>query len=62
MSVRPESLKISIIDVRDGQCRWIEGQPSGGCCGHPTRGGSSYCEFHHAIAYQPVKVEQEVRR
>lgn len=49
--VLPESRRVAILDVRDGLCRWIAGDPrvDATCCGHPTAAGSSYCEGHRII-------------
>lgn len=47
----PESLRVSIVAVRDGACRFIAGdprEPGATCCGHPTASGSPWCEGHHA--------------
>ena len=47
----PESLRVGLVDVRDGQCRWIAGEPTAAatCCGHVADQGSSYCPAHRAI-------------
>lgn len=47
----PESLRVSLVDVRDGQCKWISGEPTAEatCCGHRVDQGSSYCPGHRAL-------------
>lgn len=49
-------LKITLLDLKDGQCRWPIGTPHGAdtkFCGHPwVGGGYSYCAGHHRMAYR----------
>ncbi|WP_162238977.1 GcrA family cell cycle regulator [Methylobacterium sp. Leaf85] len=47
----PESRRVAILDVRDGMCRWIAGDPrrDAPACGHPTDLGSPYCPGHRCI-------------
>lgn len=52
------SLGLSILKVRDGQCRYIAGDDRL-CCGHPVKPGKSYCPGHCAIVYQPPKERTE---
>lgn len=56
----PPSLAIPIAEIRDGQCRWIAGEPTSECtcCGHKTQRGSSYCEFHHARCWTQAPKRQ----
>jgi GcrA cell cycle regulator len=56
----PPSLAIPIAETREGQCRWIASEPTAECtcCGHKTRRGSSYCEFHHARCWAPAPKRQ----
>jgi GcrA cell cycle regulator len=44
------SLRTGIIDIRDGQCRFIDGD-DGLACGHRVVPGSSWCAAHHAIVF-----------
>ncbi len=47
-----ESLRIPLVDVREGQCRFIACDPrmeAATCCGHPTTHASPWCEGHRAI-------------
>ncbi|WP_156462870.1 GcrA family cell cycle regulator [Methylobacterium sp. Leaf93] len=48
----PESRRVSILDVRDGVCRWIAGDPrlDPTACGHPADLGSPYCPAHRTVA------------
>ncbi len=48
----PQSLRIPLVEIRDGQCRFIADDPAGGgatCCGHATAQGSAWCPAHRAI-------------
>ncbi len=48
----PSSIRIPFVDVREGECRYIADDPSGGqatCCGHATAQGSPWCPAHRAI-------------
>ena len=52
----PVSLEILFTEIRDGQCRHIEGDPKRGpatCCGHPVSPGSPWCAGHRAICTKP---------
>lgn len=44
-----EPLNISLMDLKDGKCRYPFGDDAATMtfCGHPTAGGSSYCAPHH---------------
>lgn len=46
----PPSLRIGIVDIGDGQCRFIDGD-DGRACGHPVADGSSWCPAHHAVVF-----------
>lgn len=57
---KPVSLKIQLMDLKVGrvECRWIDGEPTSGFCGHKVppevvERGLSYCMYHFAIAYPP---------
>lgn len=53
----PVSLEILFTEIRDGQCRHIEGDPKRGpatCCGHPTSPGSPWCEGHRRVCTVPT--------
>jgi GcrA cell cycle regulator len=46
----PPALRVKLLDLHDGQCRWPFGDPKTadfGFCGCPQRHGSSFCENHH---------------
>ncbi len=52
------SLRIPLTAIRDGECRFIAGDPvhgDGTCCGHPVRLGSRWCAEHHALSTVPVR-------
>ena len=46
------SQKVSIMDIKDGQCRYIEGDDAM-FCGQPTVCDSSWCQKHHGIVFLP---------
>lgn len=52
----PEMLMVSLLDIKDGQCRYPIGDPlqSGfGFCGLAVAGEhTSYCRFHHRICHE----------
>jgi GcrA cell cycle regulator len=46
-------LVMSVLDLREGHCRWPHGhpgEPGFGFCGHPAPG--PYCAHHNGIAYR----------
>lgn len=48
----PSSLRIPLVEAREGQCRFIADDPRAGpvtCCGHPAVSGSAWCEPHRAL-------------
>ncbi|WP_203155305.1 GcrA family cell cycle regulator [Methylobacterium aquaticum] len=48
----PVSLRIPLVGIRDGMCRFIADDPAGGgatCCGHATAQGSPWCPSHRAL-------------
>lgn len=46
----PPSLQLTILEIRDGQCRYIAGDDRL-CCGHPTYRDRPYCEAHCSLVY-----------
>lgn len=54
--VIPMSRRISIMELREGVCRWPMGdplQPDFAYCGADSTIGKTYCEAHARIAFQP---------
>jgi GcrA cell cycle regulator len=54
--VVPMSRKISIMELREGVCRWPIGDPMHAdfaYCGGDCTVGKTYCEAHSRMAYQP---------
>lgn len=49
----PESLRLTIDDLRFNTCRFIADTPDENAtyCGHRTRPLSSFCPYHHSICY-----------
>lgn len=49
----PEPRIFSVLDLREGHCRWPHGhlgEPGFGFCGRPAPG--PYCPHHHGIAHR----------
>lgn len=47
-----QSLRIPLVEAREGECRFIADDPRDGsatCCGHPCASGSPWCEPHRAL-------------
>ena len=45
-------LKLSLIDLKDHQCRWPYGDKDYSFCGHPVYGDSSYCADHLGLSFR----------
>lgn len=65
----PVSMRVSIVELREGSCRFIDGDPKAGpatYCGHPRASGSAWCEGHRRLcttpASRPVSVWMPSRR
>jgi len=56
---------VGLLELKEDSCRWPIGhpdEPGFGFCGCKKAEGSSYCERHAAVAFQPVqrrRVEKE---
>jgi GcrA cell cycle regulator len=53
----PQAERVELLSLKDNMCRWPLGDPQDEnfrFCGCRT-GGSTYCEYHSRIAYQPVQ-------
>lgn len=53
----PAPLKLPLLELRDCSCRWPIGDPQDEnfyFCGHKKKTGSSYCEHHAKVAFQPA--------
>ena len=54
--VIPMSRRITIMELREGVCRWPLGDPMHAdfaYCGADCGGGKTYCEAHARVAFQP---------
>ena len=55
--VIPMSQRVTIMELREGMCKWPMGDPSSAefrYCGAQAGGGSGpYCAYHSRTAYQP---------
>jgi GcrA cell cycle regulator len=48
------SHQLPLLDANSGQCRWINGEPSGAStlvCGAPVAGEVSWCPYHSNLVY-----------
>lgn len=55
--VIPISERVTIMELREGMCRWPIGDPTSaefGFCGGRSTVGDPYCTYHADIAYQPA--------
>ena len=43
---------VAFADLEEHHCRWIPGEPLGGCCGRPKVPRLPYCEVHSRRAYE----------
>lgn len=56
--VKPVSMEMSLLDLKDGDCRWPTGERSDiTFCGHNTERDKPYCTYHCRLAYNPRGVE-----
>lgn len=54
----PEALMLGILDLKPTHCKFPIGDPRKddfGFCGAGRHQASPYCEYHHMLAYQPVR-------
>jgi len=64
-SPAPGARLLSLFDLKPGQCKWPLGDPKEetfAYCGADRPLGKSFCDHHHAIAYQPGSVRRTVKR
>jgi len=55
--VVPISLRATILTLTETTCKWPHGDPGTenfNFCGHRSRDGSPYCNYHSGVAYQPI--------
>ncbi len=55
--VAPVAERVTIMDLREGMCRWPMGDPTSPefrFCGARSSAGAPYCQHHAQIAYQPA--------
>ena len=57
----PPSLQLTILEIRDGQCRYIAGDDHL-CCGHPIYRNRPYCEAHCSLVYMSPDERRRVPR
>ena len=54
--VVPISRKLTLLDLSESTCKWPTGDPTRpgfSFCGHGTKEGTPYCEYHAKVAFQP---------
>lgn len=62
--VVPISLRASLLTLTETTCKWPIGDPGVAdfhFCGHRSKSGMPYCEYHARIAYQPVNDRRQRR-
>ncbi|WP_306260609.1 GcrA family cell cycle regulator [Pararhizobium sp. IMCC21322] len=55
--VVPISKRASILTITEQTCKWPIGDPGGNdfhFCGHDSKEGAPYCNYHCKVAYQPA--------
>ena len=55
--VVPISKRASILTISESVCKWPIGDPGGDdfhFCGHDSKEGAPYCNYHCKVAYQPA--------
>ncbi|MEM7299814.1 MAG: GcrA family cell cycle regulator [Pseudomonadota bacterium] len=54
--VVPMSKRLKLLELNESTCKWPTGDPQNTdfhFCGHQTKEGKPYCEYHSKIAFQP---------
>lgn len=62
--VIPMSQRVTIMELREGMCRWPLGDPTTPefrFCGAQSFAGIPYCAHHSRIAYQPAAERRRIR-
>ncbi len=63
--VIPMTRRVSIMELREGVCRWPLGDPlqsDFAFCGNDCGSGATYCGHHASIAFQPSSDRRRERR
>lgn len=63
--VAPEALRLELVQLTERTCKWPIGDPALDdfhFCGHHSREGGPYCQYHSRIAYQAVPDRRRDRR
>ena len=63
--VIPLTRRVSIMELREGVCRWPMGDPltqDFAFCGNDCSVGTPYCTHHSTIAFQPSQDRRRERR
>ena len=53
--VVPMSKKLTLLELNENTCKWPHGDPQRpgfSFCGHGTKEGTPYCEYHAKLSYQ----------
>ncbi|MXN66229.1 GcrA cell cycle regulator [Stappia sp. GBMRC 2046] len=54
----------TLMELKHNTCKWPIGDPGDPdfhFCSQNAEGGKSYCEFHHRLAYRPLRKRDEKR-
>ena len=63
--VVPIAKRLSIFALTEHTCKWPIGDPGQEdfhFCGHESREGAPYCEYHSGVAYQTPEPRRRLRR
>jgi GcrA cell cycle regulator len=63
-AIVPQSEGVTIMELREGVCRWPLGDPTSPdfrYCGARASEGLPYCAYHAQIAYQPATERKRLR-
>ncbi|MBL4784796.1 MAG: GcrA cell cycle regulator [Cohaesibacteraceae bacterium] len=63
--VVPISKRATILTLTETTCKWPIGDPGDAdfhFCGHNSKTGLPYCEYHAKVAYQPVSDRRKVKK
>jgi len=47
----------TLLELEKGECRFAFGDSDFLFCSEAVTEGSSYCEFHHRMCWEPVRVK-----
>ncbi len=62
-AIAPDMLRLSIMELKDGHCRWIldDQDEEYQYCGVKSKEKSSYCEYHHEVCFDHAPVKRRIK-